>query len=625
MRVGGGWLAVMLAGCALAYAGEAPLPSHLRESVSVDRSVIEVTVWPESGELELCAQLDLDRVEVLVDGAWRTRRTLRELTIDRVGSARSDSSPLDLGIEPPGEEPQWIVLYVDETHFPPCDVPPDASMRRRAFDQARAMIERDFDPARGDRLLIAAYRGGEAPDIATNWLADREQALAALGQLDAAGHAPLAPGSREARMHRWFAALESLVHAIGDPGEVPATKHVLLLAADLPIDARWAEELERLNRDALSVSRTLVHAIDVRHAFSGQEYGLGSLAWNAGGHFWTNGETIGTAVATLKGLARHGCKLLVTLPRRDMRTVRVDVKDARFRAETIIAKGITEPLALARKRLEARALRPAWGRGLALETALWPVRIEDDAIRAVLFARVLLEPGGPTALRLEASVLGATIVDRRPGAPVAAEAESVSEPIEGDALASLLESGSHTFFFEVRVPRGAHPVHRVVVASTDGRHGAARQEERPMSARPSWALIESLAPPDDTTDLLPLVTRHATRVVPVPALDAAIPAHWSANFVGHGCAEEGALTATLVSQDGDEREVPVTAFGERRDGCGWYLAKHAPLPPGTWTFQPPRALGRTPVTFTVTPAAAATARIEAGVVAVSPSTIRSPR
>lgn len=592
-------LAALCLFAAPAYAEDEPLRSPLRESVSVERSALEITAWPVSGELAMCAELDLDGIEIFHRGAWRTRRSDSSVTIDRLGYVERSVSA---AAGEPRAEPQWIVVYVDETHFPPCDVPPEASMRWRAFEQTRAMIATEFDPVRGDRVMLASYMGGEVPHIATGWLDSREAALSALDRLWDESARPPRLRVTDNAMHDWFGALAQLVHAIGDPEETAATKHVILLAADLPIDARWAEELATLNREALSVSRTLVHTVDVRSRFAGQEYGLGSLAWNAGGHFFANGATVTSAVATLKELSHHGCKLLVTVPRTAIETVRVDLRDARFRAESLIAKGLPASQDVERRRREARSLRPQWGEGVAIEAALWPIEDAGDHLRGVLFARVMVDPRGPASLRLEAAVSGASLVERGPAQGGESAVTSIEVAISGADLASLRETGSRTFVFEVRAPRGVRPAYRIVVESEDGRHGASTQSMADIAMRPSWALIEHVGPPGAALDLLPLIGEGVHRVIPIPALDGAIPQNWSANFVGRTCSKGRSMTATLASGDGRRVPVEVVPVSSSVGGCAWYLAKSEPLSPGTWVFRPPRGFDGRPVTFHVTPA-----------------------
>lgn len=517
-----------------------PAP-ELTEEVEVRRVQFEVTAWPQGGELELCREIDLDRVEVFVDGTWKTRLDDPEILIDRLGvrPGQVERSRGSAEVSPP-PAPQRLVLYFDEVHFLDAERIEEDSARDRAYQQARAWLEEGFDPAAGDRVMLASYMGNDSVNIETGWLADRESAIAALDTLDERGKDRSKVSSTENVMERWSDALEDLALAIGGLDEREDwTKKILLFATDLPVDAEWAEELARAS-EALSAARATVHTIDTRKLLASQAYGLGSLAWNAGGHAWTNGVEVSDAVSTMRALPGAGCVFLVTATVGKIEgVIRVDFKDERFRSESLMALG--RPASeLEEDQRAARRLRPRWGEGIEVETLIIP----GERVRGGRLARLYIRARSTHpehALRVS---------------------------FEGTENEDIEQSfgGERDFVFDVVVRPRKQTTYRATVETPDGRHGASDTRVFRASSAPSWHLVDSSGTPLVNPDIQP-----SEKIL----------------LRGYGCVR--GESELLVSREGGEPLSIKTTPEQRDERCGWHRAViPAGLDEGEWQIKPPR-------------------------------------
>jgi hypothetical protein len=610
-------LIALAAAATLPSAADAPIDSGLTEEVVTERAQFEVIAWPKDGDPKICAQLDLERIEIFYGGAWRDVRDLHEVRIDRIGVAHRDIRP---GEDPPAvatdHSPLRMAIYFDETRLlRGFTGPEEGSLRDRAYRQTVDMIRDRFRPEDGDRLLLARHVGSRVPQVASGWLDDRDEALAVLERMRAAGPPPDldAPrlgrhrrlAARDPGLLRFFAAFEALVDAIRQPDhEARRSTMILLFGGDIEIDARFGEELAELSA-RLAAARASVHTVDVRSILASQEYGIGSSARSAGGRFWTNGAVLSNVVRSLRALTVHGCRLLITVPVGKIESVRVDLRDARFYERTLPSLGDGDP-ATREDEVRARRLLPRWGEGLDVEGALWPVREERGRVRAVLLARVLLEE--LPARRLPPLVLNVRVEDgsfavHDPSDDLFTTPEERTLRVAGEQRTLLRATGRATYLFEVELRRSARPAYRVLVESIDERNGAKVEAVLDDGARPRWALVESAGRFEEArTDLLPVFAVAGENRVPLPSPDARIEAGRFLNFVGRGCGSHAALRSHVVGPDGAVVDLSVERLANSGENgrCSWYRATHSgDLPAGQWTFHPPPGLCEIPIAFEV--------------------------
>jgi len=93
--------------------------------------------------------------------------------------------------------------------------------------------------------------------------------------------------------------------------------------------------------------------------------------------------------------------------------------------------------------------------------------------------------------------------------------------------------------------------------------------------------------------------RFGESVVLAPSLDDAITSNEVASFIGYGCRSgrpaQGPYAGRLVPLSGGAPVPVAIAWMEPAHGpsdeCGWLLGRvESPLPPGLWTFEPPKEL-----------------------------------
>ena len=531
--------------------------AELSEEIEVRRVQFEVTAWPRDGELALCREIDLDQVEVFVDGAWKTRLQDPGIVIDRIGVRPGETIAIEGdAVAPPQPVPQRLVLYFDEVHFFDAERIEEDSARDRAYEQARAWLEEGFDPSSGDLVMLASYMGNDSVNIETGWLSDRDTAIAALDTLDERGKDRSKVSATENVMERWSDALEDLALAMGGLDEREDwTKKILLFATDLPVDAEWAEELARAS-EALSAARATVHTVDTRKPLSSLAYGLGSLAWNAGGHAWTNGVEVSDAVTTMRQLPGAGCVFLVTATVGKIEgVIRVDFKDERFRSESLMALG--RPASeLAEDQREARRLRPSWGDDVAVETLIIP----GERVRGGRLSRLYVRTRSTHPEHvLRVGFRGADV-------------EDIEERF-GEA---------RDFVFEVVVRPRKQTTYRVSVETPGGEHGASDTQVFRASSAPSWHLVDASG---------------------APLFSTQVDAHEELKLRGYGCPRGDERSLVLTREDGES--VAFTVASSVEDGCGWYEGALAEgLSVGLWTLDPPRRYQGGALTLTVTPSGA---------------------
>ena len=543
---------------------EKPRKTPATSEVVVERSQFEVTAWPTDGNLERCATLDLSSdVEIYFDREWHTPTTNRDVFIDRVG--------LVLGPTRIAEpEPQYMVLYFDETNF--CD----SDSRARAFREARAMMRDAFRPDLGDHVMIASYMGGEAPNITTGWINSRDEALDALDALRRDSYAPVRMAVHDTK---WWKAIEAMANAIADSDETNGhAKTIMIIASDLPVDVEDGEELLQLNQK-LSLARV---TIDTRRMAAGFAYGIGSMAWNSGGRYWRGKDTLATAFETKRSLMQYGCKLLVTVPKGTIRSLRADIKKPGFRAESLIATGVVSPQ-LELEQHHARRLRPQWGQGIGLKTKLWPIGEKQ----ALLFARVSIGedlPESVSTITLNATIKNGELFRINPRSGYVDTTDSITATIESAELELLRVVGQKTYMYKVRLAR-SDPTTRVIVESTGGKHGAQAQIAWRPDKKPPWIVANRYG-------------AFEGNLLPLPVMDPLLGTARPVALMGYGCGESSLMEGTLVSPSGTIYSVALKRLPDRP--C-WYIAQLPILSPGRWLFQPPNdeSFAQEPLKFKV--------------------------
>ncbi|GEM_PF-5422441 len=553
---------------------EEPQKTAVISEAIIERSQFEMTAWPTDGNLERCATLDLNSdVEIYFDGQWHTPATNPKVIIDRIG--------FDARGLPWTPEPQYVVLYFDEVHLDDCDnLEHEGSTRARAFREARAMIRDVFRPDLGDHVMIASYMGGEAPNITTGWLNSPDEALDALDDLLHESHPP---AIRPVHDLGWWTSIEAMANAIADTEETDGhRKTIMIIAADLPTDAEAAEELVRLNQK-LAPARVI---IDTRRPVSSLvplAYGIGSMAWNSGGHYWRGQDTLSTAVETKRRLVEYGCRLLVTVPKGAIISLKTDIMQPRFRAESLIAIGATSPR-LEQEQREARRLRPRWGRGMDLKTKLWMVGEKQ----AMLLARISIDESLPRdvlGITLNATIENGSIVRRNPETGHVDTTHSLTEKIDSAELELLRRTGAKTYLYKIELDR-VKPTTRVIAESHGGKNGAQTQTAWHTGKTPSWIVAHRYG-------LL------EGQLLPLPAMGPIPSSAYPITLLGYGCDQEAPIDGMLTAQDGTTHKVGLKPLGPDRP-C-WYIARLPSLAPGSWTFEPPEneAFAQERLTFQV--------------------------
>jgi len=577
-------LVLALAGSVLALGGDLPpAESGHREE-------------PKNGRFETCREIDLSRAEAWTGSRWLRPGVDPGVHVDRIGrDTREEDEPV----------PLRLVLFFDEVHLALVRCAPRAA----AYSKARDLVRGGFRPEWGDRLLIVSWWGG-SPGMESAWLSDRGEALALLDEMEARRPPPSTTAPWIPHLVADPAALgeaiEELSHAVSSGAPDQPTTHVIVLAGDVPVDAAAAEEL-RHAADRIAANRVVVHTIDLRPPWvPGSDYGLGSLAWNLGGHRWPRGSTLVEAIRELRAVVREGCRLLVTVPVPEggrVEEFRLDLHDPRFRVESLASRGAPIP-DLAEKRAAARRLLPEWGDGIHLDARLWPLRkTRRGEVACALVLRVRLDGDAPEVphLRLGLSVEGGRIVLRDPPR----EIDTLARRYDGERLRRLRRNGRALELYELRARPGRRLAVRAVVETPDGSAGASRQLELSAPRAPAWALLEGFARPDGPTDLLPAVRLPGSResAIPVPAPPGTPAAGGEVRLAGWGCPATDRPTGLLASPGRPDVTVVLHPLGRRdRRGCGFFLGAVAGLPPGNWTFRPGDAFPgrqRIPLRFAV--------------------------
>jgi VWFA-related protein len=596
----------LAASTALVLADEPPRKTSYEEQVKIDLVQVEVTAWPADGNAESCSDLTADDFELTVN-----RRERRIVAVDRVATAAQAVSGERSTPATPGAPAMSVVLFFDLWHLNVFSSDYTCPMTRPlAFSEARRFVREELRP--GDRLLLVTFGGW--PQAHYGWLRDRDEALAAIDRLETS---PAVVRARREHMHhlRWIEGLKSLLLALG---RYPGRKDLIYLGDDFRFDdvalsfydlaARAQSNAVVVSAVDLLVSCRMVPGPECCSPVPCAGGGLACtpfktplalvpIAHDLGGRLFSD-ASISRAVHQLREM--YGCRYLVSFQSapgevgRAHPTIGITLKRKGLSLQAPLSFQDPRDAPKERDQQEALFLLPQFGRGLALEAGLWPLRPQAQGKSkknkgkrwsGLMLARLSHDPAEPWPDGEVHQVVVQAIAHQ--GSRIYGQFRRV---IEGPALERLRQaSAPELLVFPVDNLRPGEA--SITVQATADHPGIAANARADTTIpdppgvgqiRP-WFLVDRLARVEATVTLL-------------PSLEGLLPDGNAAMFVGYGCPGPSPTALTGVSgmlrpaSGAPPVACPVEWLDDAHTGasCGWLVARPAaPLTAGLWTFVPP--------------------------------------
>ena len=563
------------------------LKSDLQEKAEVRILQLEVTAWPKKGDAQACLDITRDDFEVRIGGQPR-----EVLAADRLGDLGTPviAPPASAPATPSAAAMRYVIVF-DTWHL---DLWWETCGRTTplAFSWVREMLQDRFQP--GDRVMLATL--SNLPQFFTPWLDNREAALQALAEMEMDPRV-LIPHRDHRSDDAWLAGWKLLLESLGN---APGRKQLIYLGDDW--DPRWVPGTV-LGLPAVAAraqkNHVLIQSVDtiascrdrIGPAMSTPMI-IANLAEHSGGHLFQGGQTVSTAVATLRKM--QSCRFLLSVgaQSRDRRKngLRMHAIIRRPGFRLAAPERVEDPRrgATEEEKLQALFLLPRWDKGLFAQADLWPLRPtgKKDRWNALLIARVRKTDTATWPLDIEEIIVDAVVYRR---SKVFAE---YSWTLREAHLAAFRDSPTgRAFSFPVTVPSGTITV--AVTAKATGFDIGATSRTTPEVPRPPeageihpWFLVDQPVSIGGRLSLAPS-TRSSFPVTHPPIL------------LGFGCrpasGDQPIGRGKLVQQDGsDEREVDVRWLEQDdepavgRTACGWFIGKiQEQLITGLWDFYPP--------------------------------------
>lgn len=578
----------------------------LKESVGVSLVQLEVTAWPKEAGSDACMGLGKDDFELEIAGEPRPI-----YAVDAVGLENEVYTVPGSADDGPAPGGMSVVLLFDLYHldifykgYSAC--PHGLGL---AFREARRFLEEEFRD--GDRLLLVTFKVW--PVVHEGWIRTRAEALRALDRLEKNHRVVGDVGRGHVQHEGWLAGFESFFLAMG---QYPGRKDVIWLLEDFSHDDVAMRVFEFAGR--AQANGVVVSAVDFLHTCRsiqgpGCPSESGGLACtpfknplainpftrDTGGTLFRN-ESIARAVAALR--AGRKCRYVVSFvapPLKGKRQQRVTLRLRGERRDVSLAlPSAYEPPAwapTAMEREQALFLLPRFGRGLAVEAAIWPYRATAKTAKRKekkrkwdVFAVARLEhtdeewPDELTEITVRVLLHRDSSVHG-----------SYKKQVVGRELAALrAPGGSQLLLFPLEnVPPGETTLEVTVTSNVPGIAANVRASQ-PIPPLPGageagpWFLADQLV-------------RLGDRVVMAPSLDGDVTGGERAWMLGYGCRPRGggpvSYQGELVSSSGSTT-VPVTLswlppLQPTERACGWLFGSIArDLAPDVWRFDPPAAL-----------------------------------
>ena len=437
------------------------------------------------------------------------------------------------------------------------------------------------------------------PQFYTPWLDNREAALQALADMEV-DRRILIPHRDHRADYAWLAGWKLLLESLGN---VPGRKNLIYLGDDwrpewmqgvvlgLPAVAARAQKNHVLIQTIDTVASCRNHPLFRAVKLTTPQI-IANLAEQSGGHLFQGGQTVSTAIATLRQM--QSCRFLLSVEAhaKDRRKNGLRLNALMHRPGFYMAfpERVEDPRrgATEEEKLQALFLLPSLERGMFARADLWPVRPTGKKNRwdALLLAHLQKTDTARWPLDTSEILVGAVVYE---GSKVFGEYQGV---LREEELATFLEAEEGlSFSFPVTIPSGALTV-AITVRATGSNIGATSRTQHvvPQPPQPGeihpWFLSDRAFAIGDRLSLAPSLKDSFPPMRPPLIMGFGCPPANGDHSIGRG---------KLVRQgESAEREVGVRWLDQdhkpemSQGACGWLIGEiQEQLTTGLWDFYPP--------------------------------------